>query len=59
MRVQLTTCLLVVSLIIPIDLFLLPSLIAGSSDDGTVNIKSNVSFSPSNLLIAYHLLLEL
>ena len=48
MHVQLTACLLVVSSITPIDLFLLPALIAGPSDDGTINIRSNVSFCPSN-----------
>ena len=37
----------VVSMIIPIALSLLPAVIAGASDDGTVNIKSNVSIFPS------------
>ena len=38
---------LVVSMITPLALFLPPAVIAGPSDDGTVNIKSNVSFCPS------------
>ena len=37
-------------MITPIVLFLPPAVIAGPSDDGTVNIKSNVSFSPSTNL---------
>ena len=38
---------LVVSMITPLALFLPPAVIAGPSDDGTVNTKSNVSFCPS------------
>ena len=34
-------------MITPIALFLPPAVIAGPSDDGTINIKLNVSFSPS------------
>ena len=34
-------------MITPVVLFLPPAVIAGPSDDGTINIKSNVSFSPS------------
>ena len=34
-------------MITPIALFLPPDVIAGPSDDGTINTKSNVSFSPS------------
>ena len=37
-------------MIIPFVLFLSPAVIAGPSDDGTIKIKSNVSFSPSNSL---------
>ena len=37
-------------MITPIALFLPPAVIAGPSDDGTINIKSNLSFSPSNNL---------
>ena len=37
-------------MIIPIALFLLPAVIAGSSDDGTINVKSNISFSPSTII---------
>ena len=37
-------------MITPIALFLLPAVIAGSSDDDTINIKSNVSFSPSAII---------
>ena len=38
---------LVVSMITPVAIFLPPAVIAGPSDDGKVNIKSNVSFCPS------------
>ena len=41
---------LVVSMITPIALFLPPAVIAGPSDDDTINVKSNVSFSPSTNL---------
>ena len=34
-------------MITPVVLFLPPAVIPGPSDDGTINIKSNVSFSPS------------
>ena len=37
-------------MITPIALFLPSAVITGSSDDGTINIKSNVSFSPSTNL---------
>ena len=37
-------------MITPIALFLPPAVIAGPSDDTTINIKSNVSFSPSTNL---------
>ena len=37
-------------MITPIALFLPPAVIAGPSDNGTINIKSNVSFSPSTNL---------
>ena len=37
-------------MITPIALFLPPAVIAGPSDDGTINIKSNVSFSPSAII---------
>ena len=37
-------------MITPIALFLPPAVIAGPSDDGIINIKLNVSFSPSNKL---------
>ena len=37
-------------MITPFVLFLPPAVIAGPSDDGTANIKSNVSFCPSNNL---------
>ena len=39
---------LVVSIITPVALFLFMStVIAGPSDDGTINVRSNVSFTPS------------
>ena len=41
---------LVVSMITPTTLFLSLAIIAGPSDDGTINIKSNVSFSPSAII---------
>ena len=37
-------------MITPIALFLPPAVIAGPSDDGTINIKSNVLFSPSTII---------
>ena len=37
-------------MITPIALFLLSAVIAGPSDDGTINVKSNVSFSPSAII---------
>ena len=43
------TCLLVESVIIPSAVFLPPAVIAGPSDDGTVNAKSNRS-DPSAIL---------
>ena len=45
--IALYTHSLVVSMITPIALSLPPVVIAGPSDDGTFNIKSNVSFLPS------------
>ena len=38
---------LVVSIMTPTALLLSPAVIVGPSDDGTINIKSNISFSPS------------
>ena len=39
--------LLVASMILPVAIFSTPAAIDGPSDDGTINIKSNVSFLPS------------
>ena len=38
---------LVVSMITPVALFLLSTVIIGPSDDGTINVRLNVSFTPS------------
>ena len=34
-------------MIIPVAVFLTPAVIPGASDDGTFNVRSNISFSPS------------